>query len=351
MTLLERTFALVQINSVSRQESTLADLVASELAKNDHLEVERVGDNVVARTKGGRPSRVLLVGHLDTVPGDPSRALISGDRVVGLGACDMKGSLAVMLEIAEDWITGSREVTWVFYAREEIARRESGLSELFELRPDLVRGDVAIVMEPTAGLFEAGCQGSLRVEIVLRGVRAHTARPFRGRNAAHRAGRVVSRIAEFQPRSVTLEGVTYVEQLQVVALSSGVAGNVVPDEATVVVNYRIAPDQNGAKAFEGLRTFLGDLLDEHDQVTVLDEAPPAAPNLSTPELSSLVAVVADAPRAKVGWTDVATFAEHGIPAINFGAGDPELAHHPDEFVSERELEFVADALRRWLGDA
>jgi succinyl-diaminopimelate desuccinylase len=345
---LDEAFELVSISSISRHESEIASFVESTLREAPHLDVERVGDNVVARTSGHLATRVIVAGHLDTVPGDASAALISDSAVHGVGACDMKGSLAVMLNAARDPAPRSSELTWIFYAREEIARSESGLSELIELRPELVQGDVAILAEPSGGRVEAGCQGTLRAEVVLAGARAHTARPFTGRNAIHRLGSVIARIADYVPRTVDIDGVRYTEQLQVVAVEGGVAPNVVPDRASLTINHRVAPDRSVDEATAWLFGYLGDLLESDDHLNVLDWAPSAPPMLTNERLRALVNLTDRPPEGKVGWTDVATFFELGVPAANFGAGDPLLAHRSDEFVTEAELGEFERALRAWL---
>ena len=349
MSRLEDALALVSIDSVSRRESAIAHYVEEALGGVATLEVERVGDNVVARTTGHHSTRVIVAGHLDTVPGDPQAAYTKDGVLYGVGACDMKGSLAVMLELAQSARPRPVEVTWVFYAREEIARSESGLSEVFELRPDLLVGDVAVVAEPTGGLVEAGCQGSMRVEVTLRGRRAHTARPFTGVNAIHRLGALIERVSQYQPRTSVLDGVVYVEQLQVVNVSGGVAANVVPDEARVVLNHRIAPDRDAASAEAALRSLLDGLLVDGDVLDVVDFAPPALPSLHDERLQRLVALTGQKARGKVGWTDVGTFMQRGVPAANFGAGDPLLAHRSDEFVTSDELDEFARVLEAWLG--
>jgi succinyl-diaminopimelate desuccinylase len=345
---LEEALKLVATDSVSHNEAALATLVESILRTNANLDVERVGDNVVARTTGMHGARLLVAGHLDTVPGDASQAVIDGDALRGVGACDMKGSLSVMLELATDPKTRSTEATWVFYAREEISRSQSGLLEIAELRPDLLEAEVAILAEPTGGVVEAGCQGTLRVSIELSGQRAHTARPFAGRNALHRLGNVLYKVASYEPRSVSIDGVTFVEQLQAVSVGGGVAPNVVPDLANCTLNHRVAPDRTLEDAVAWLRGFLGESLEDADTFEVIDWAPPALPMLENDRLRSLVTLTNSPARAKMGWTDVATFAELGVPAANFGAGDPLLAHHSDEFVTESELDEFARVLGDWL---
>jgi succinyl-diaminopimelate desuccinylase len=345
---LENALTLVEIDSVSHNETELAGYIESQLRTNPSLEVERIGDNVVARTTGMHATRLLVAGHLDTVPGNPARATIKDEQLVGLGSCDMKGSLSVMLEIAKETTLRPLEVSWVFYAREEITHAESGLLELAQLRPDLLAADVALLAEPTGGVVEAGCQGSLRVNIELYGKRAHTARPFAGRNALHRLGFLLYRVASYEPRTVAIDGVAFTEQLQAVSVGGGVASNVVPDLANCVLNHRVAPDRSCDEAFQWLRDFLGDCLDDEDVIEVADWSPAAVPSLDNDRLRALVALTNQTPRGKMGWTDVATFVELGIPATNYGAGDPLLAHRSDEFVTRAELDEFARVLTAWL---
>jgi len=348
VTTLDDVLALVRVSSVSTTESELAALVHERLSASGTLDVERIGDNVVARTRGHHALRALVAGHLDTVPGDAAAARLDDGVLHGVGACDMKGSIAAMLDLALSAEPRPVEVTWVFYAREEIARSQSGLLEIAELRPDLLAADVAVLAEPTDGRVEAGCQGTLRVKVSLRGQRAHTARPYMGRNAIHRLGDLVSFVATYEPREVEIDGVVFVEQLQAVSVEGGIAPNVVPDAASCVLNHRVAPDRGLEDALEWLRGYLGELLNEDDDVEVLDWAPPASPGLTHPMIARLVEVTGERAQAKVGWTDVATFAEIGIAATNFGAGDPHLAHRSDEHLTEQQLRVFVVALQEWL---
>ncbi len=345
--LLAVTRDLMAVPSPSRSEAPLADLVERALGACPWLDVERIGDNVIARTAAGRGQRLVLAGHLDTVPPVGNEApRLEGDTLWGVGASDMKGGLAVMLDLATTVREPTVDVTWCFYAREEIGRADSGLLELWQQRPDLLAGDAAILGEPTSALVEAGCQGTMRVRITVRGVRAHTARPFTGRNAIHRLAPLLERVADWPGREVVLDGCTYAEQLQVVGIEGGVAANVVPDEATVTLNHRYAPDRDAAEAGAFLLHLLQGTWDPEsgDTWEVLDTGDGAPPSLDHPLLRALVEKSGAAPRAKVGWTDVASFWEHGVPAANFGPGDPLLAHHPDERVSGAQLERARDTL-------
>lgn len=345
--LLARTAELVALSSLSRQEGPFADLVEAELRAVPWLEVTRVGDNVVARTSLGRGSRLVLAGHLDTVPGTAG-ARIEGDVLHGLGAADMKGALAIFLDLAGTIPEPVVDLTWVFYAREEIAVVESGLRELFELRPDLLAdADAAVCGEPTDGWIEAGCQGTMRFEIAFAGVRAHTARPWTGVNAIHRMARAVGLIEAFEERTPVIDGCEFHEALQCVRVEAGISGNVVPDRAVLLVNHRVAPDRTLEEAEAGIRALLAPALGPDDTLAVVDAAPPAAPALGHPLLAALVGQGLPV-RSKLGWTDVAQFAAHGIPACNLGPGDPELAHTAGERVERSKLEAVHESLQRLL---
>jgi len=354
--LLDATAELMAIPSLSHAEGALADLVEDRLRACSWLETVRLGDNVVARTAGGRAQRLVLAGHLDTVPPNNNAVPTSdGDTLWGVGASDMKGGLAVMLELAAALADPAVDVTWCFYTCEEVSRDRSGLGHLFKLRPELLAADVAILGEPTACRVEAGCQGTLRATVELAGRRAHTARPFTGRNAIHRLAPVITTVADWVPRTVEIDGCAYTEQLQAVAVGGGVATNVVPDRASLSVNYRYAPDRTGADARQVLDDLMAPWLESGtgDSLTVVDQADGAPPTLADPFLTALVARTGERPRAKVGWTDVATFWAHGVPATNFGPGDPLLAHHPDESVDAASLDqamaILADVLSGPVG--
>ena len=333
------------IPSESHDEGALAAFVENELTTAAWLTVDRVGDNVVARTTLGRPSRLVLAGHLDTVPAnDNQHARLDGEVVHGLGAADMKGGLAVFLDLARTVSEPACDVTYVFYAGEEVDARFNGLAHLFASRPELVAGDVAILGEPTDGWIEAGCQGTMRFEATLVGERAHTARPWMGVNAVHRLGRLLALLDGYDARQPVIDGCEFHEALQAVRVEGGVANNVVPDRATVVINHRVAPDRTLAEAEAHVREVLAPALRADDVLRVVAADPPATPGLDRPLLQSLVARSGLPVRAKLGWTDVARFSEHGIPAVNLGPGDPALAHTKDERVEREKLDAVHVAL-------
>ena len=337
--LLALTAELVDIPSESHQERALTDHLESELRGLSHLAVERVGENLVARTQLGRPTRVVLAGHTDTVPANGNeRARVDGDVLWGLGAADMKGGLAVFLSLARALPDPAVDLTFVFYAGEEVSADHNGLGHLVRDRPDLVAGDVAILGEPTGGALEAGCQGTMRLEVRVRGERAHTARPWMGRNAIHRLGAVLRAVESFPERRPVIDGCEYREALQAVAVTGGVAGNVVPDLASVTLNRRFAPDCTGAEARAEIDALLAPHLDVGDEVLLLDVAEGARPGLDHPVLDRLVHHHGLPVSAKLGWTDVARFSALGIPACNLGPGDATLAHQADERVERAALD-------------
>jgi succinyl-diaminopimelate desuccinylase len=343
--LLARVADLVAIPSVSHQEKALADHVAGRLEGLGHLTVDRVGDNVVARTALGRAMRLVVAGHLDTVPpNDNATPRIEGDTLYGLGSADMKGGLAVMLDLAAEVAEPAVDVTWVFYTAEEVAAEHNGLRHLFAERPDLVAGDVALLGEPTGAAIEAGCQGSLRVRVELAGARAHTARPWMGRNAIHRAAGVLSTLAAYEARRPVIDGCEFRESLQAVFIEGGLAGNVVPDRVSLTINHRFAPDRTSGEALAHVEVVLAPHLEDGDTVEAIDVAGAAAPSLTHPLLAALRERNGLEVRAKLGWTDVSRFAAAGIPAANFGPGDSTLAHTQGEHLDRASLERVHAAL-------
>lgn len=351
MDLLALTAELVDIPSVSHDEEAITAWFEAELRAVPWLEVERVERNLVARTNLGRPSRLILAGHTDTVPVNGNdRARVEGDTLWGLGSCDMKGGLAVQLELARTVSEPVVDVTYVFYECEEVASEFNGLVKLLRERPDLLAGDAAILGEPTDARVEAGCQGTFRAAVRLAGARAHTARPWMGRNAIHRLGAVLDRLASYEERRPVLNDCEFREALQAVGVKGGVAGNVVPDAAEVTINHRFAPDRSVDEAVAHVREVLDGVLDEAggDTFEVLDANAPAPPALDHPLLASLVASTGQPPRAKLGWTDVSFFAAAGIPATNFGPGDPTLAHSRDERLERTSIEAAFAALHRLI---
>ncbi len=345
------TAALVDVASVSGGEAELADLVESALRAYPRLAVERDGNVVVARTDLGRAQRLVLAGHLDTVPiADNVPSRIDGGLMYGCGTSDMKAGVAVLLRVAHLVGTGALDptvdLTFICYDCEEIEAARNGLGRLARTRADLLTGDLAVLLEPTDGLVEGGCQGTLRAEVRVSGTRAHSARSWLGENAIHAAAPVLARLADYPAREVEVDGLTYREGLNAVFVAGGVAGNVVPDECVVTVNFRFAPDRSEAAAFEHVR----EVFAEYD-LTLTDSAPGARPGLDGALAKAIVAAVGGEPRAKLGWTDVARFGELGIPAVNLGPGDPNLAHKPEEHVVIDRIGATEAALVEFLSTA
>jgi len=340
------TADLVDIPSVSGGEGSIADAVEAALAPLPHLEVLRDGDAVVARTRLGRDRRVVLAGHLDTVPVNgnlPSR--LDADGVLwGRGTVDMKGGCAVLLKLAHDLAEPSADVTWVWYDHEEVDAELNGLGRIARTHPDWLAGDFAILAEPTGAEIEGGCNGTLRAEVRTTGRRAHSARSWTGDNAIHKAAPVLELLAGYAAREVEVDGLVYREGLNAVGIRGGVAGNVVPDECVVTVNYRFAPDQTGADAEARIRQLFAGY-----EVTLTDLADGARPGLDQPLAREFATAIGSEPRPKYGWTDVARFSALGIPAVNYGPGDPGLAHADDERVPVEQIERCEAGLRAWLG--
>jgi succinyl-diaminopimelate desuccinylase len=340
--------SLIDIESVSGNEAGIADAVERALTPYDHLDVSRDGNVVVARTELGRAERVVVAGHLDTVPiaaNVPSWVTDGADgvRVWGRGSCDMKGGVAVQLAAAAALPTPNRDVTWIFYDNEEIEEQHNGLRRLAVTRPEQLAADFAILCEPSNAQIEGGCQGTLRAEVTLTGVAAHSARSWMGHNAIHDAGGVLQRLADYQPQTVEVDGLTYREGLNAVRIGGGVAGNVIPDRCVVEVNYRFAPDKTPADAEATVREVLDGFA-----VAVTDVAAGARPGLDRPAAADFLAAMGGRASAKFGWTDVARFAALGVPAVNFGPGDPSKAHADDEFCPAEDLHTCRDGLVRWL---
>ncbi len=342
------TAALVDIRSESGDEKVLADAVEGALSALPHLRVSRDGDAVVARTDLGRPRRVVVAGHIDTVPivdNVPSRVV--GDRLYGCGTSDMKAGVAVQLRMAALVAEPVHDVTYVFYDNEEVDASRNGLLRLARNHPEWLAGDFAVLMEPTDGVIEGGCQGTMRVEVTTRGKRAHSARSWMGVNAIHGAGAVLDVLRAYTPREPEVEGLRFHEGLNAVAIEGGVAGNVIPDECVVRVNYRFAPDLSVADAEAHLREVFDGF-----EVAVVDAAAPARPGLDEPSAAAFVTAVGEgSARAKLGWTDVSRFSELGVPAVNYGPGDPTLAHTKDEYAEIPRIREAEERMVAWLSGA
>lgn len=344
----ELTRAVCDVESVSGNEGALADAIEAALRGCAHLDVIRDGDAVVARTNLCRDQRVIIAGHIDTVPvnGNLPTQLVQRDGaeyLLGRGTVDMKGGVAVALKLAAELTTPAYDVTWIFYDHEEVDAALNGLGRLARTRPELLEADFAILGEPSDGVVEGGCNGTVRVDVHASGVRAHSARAWKGENAIHKLGPALAALASYEPRTVTVDGLDYRESLSAVGITGGVAGNVIPDAASIHVNYRFAPNQSSEQAIAHLREVFAGY-----ELTVADQSEGARPGLDAAIAQNFVAAVGGEPQPKYGWTDVARFAALGIPAVNFGPGDPSLAHMDDERVLASQITECERALRAWL---
>ncbi len=341
------TAALCDIESVSRNEKAICDAIEAALMPLRHLTLTRIGNSLVARTELGRAERVVLAGHIDTVPltKDPVNlpARRVGDDLVGRGTVDMKGGVAVQLKVAAHVVEPARDLTFVFYEGEEIDSRYNGLLHIQQQRPELLEADFAVLLEPTAAQIEGGCKGTLRADVTVRGIAAHSARPWKGKNAIHEAGAILTRLAAYDTTTVTVDGLEYHEAINATGIRGGIAGNVIPDACTVTVNYRYAPDKSEAAALKHVEDLF-----EGFEVVVIDNAGGARPGLDLPAAKAFVDALGLPVMAKEGWTDVARFSALGMAAVNFGPGDPNLAHHDDERCPIAQLIDAEAALLRWL---
>ena len=346
--LVELTMAICDIESVSGNEAALADEVEKLLTQSKHLNVVRDGNAIVASTNLGLDSRVVIAGHIDTVPiaNNLPTQLHHFEReqvIVGRGTVDMKAGVAVMLKLAVELVHPNVDITWVFYDNEEVASDLNGLGRLVRNRPDLIQGDFAVLCEPTSALIEGGCNGTIRVEVSASGVKAHSARPWMGENAIHKLAPALEKLASYQPETVNVDGLDYRESLNAVLASAGIAAKVIPDQATLTVNYRFAPSRSGEEAEAMLREFFAGY-----EVRVTDLAVGARPGLNTPQAQAFMASLGSEVKPKYGWTDVARFSSLGIPAVNYGPGDPSLAHADNENVPVGHLFDCEAGLRHWL---
>ncbi|WP_106814318.1 succinyl-diaminopimelate desuccinylase [Microbacterium timonense] len=342
------TRTICDIPSVSGEEQSLADAIFSALADCAHLDLYRDGDTIVARTHLGRAQRAVIAGHIDTVPINgnvPTRDIeVEGAPFIwGRGTVDMKAGVAVQLKLAAELTEPRVDITWMWYDHEEVDADLNGLTRLARTRPDLFQGHFAILGEPSNGEVEGGCNGNLRAVVRTEGVRAHSARAWIGENAIHKAAPILARLAEYRPRDVAVEGLVYREGLNAVRIRGGVAGNIIPDLCEVEVNYRFAPSRDVAEAERHVRDVFAGF-----EVEVVDAAAGARPGLDAPLAQEFLRAVGAEPRPKYGWTDVARFSALGVPAVNYGPGDPHLAHHDQERVAVAQIEAVEQGLRAWL---
>ena len=342
---------ICDIDSVSDREGPLADLIEETVRGLPHLRVERHGDTIVARTELGRDQRVIIAGHIDTVPINdnvPTRfeTLEGVDYLWGRGTVDMKAGVAVQLKLAAEVTDPIVDITWIWYDHEEVSEAKNGLNKLSQTHPELLKGDFAILGEPTRSEIEGGCNGNLRAEIRTRGLRSHSARSWVGDNAIHKASAILDTLAAYEAQQVEVDGLVYREGLSAVGITGGIAGNVIPDECMVHINYRYAPSKSGEDAIAHIHELFGEY-----EIEIVDLAVGARPGLDAPIAQQFVAAVGGDPMPKYGWTDVARFSRLGVPAVNYGPGDPLKAHADDERVPLQQITDCERGLRAWLTGA
>jgi len=338
------TLDLVNISSVSKDEKSIADSIEEALKKCNHLKLTRVNNSLVAQTSFGNKQRVVIAGHIDTVPANNNfPGKINNSEVVGLGSVDMKSGIAVALKLASEITSSNFDITYLFYESEEIETKFNGLELITKQQKDLLNCDFAILMEPTNGILEVGCQGSLRFEVSTSGKRSHSARWWNGENAIHKTNKILEILNNYKSREPEIDGYKFREGLQAVKINGGIAGNVVPDSVSVSINHRFAPDTSIDQATTNMKNLFKDF-----NFLLVDAANAAPTGLSNPVIKDFVSSIGKSIAPKFGWTDVARFASNGIPAINFGPGDPNLAHHPDEKVLISQINDVYESLKKWL---
>jgi len=338
------TLDLVNISSVSKDEKSIADSIAEALKKIGHLKITRVNNSIVAQTNFGNKQRVVIAGHIDTVPANNNfPGKINNSEVIGLGSVDMKSGIAVALKLASEITSSNYDVTYLFYESEEIETKFNGLELITKQQKDLLDCDFAILMEPTNGILEVGCQGSLRFEVSTSGKRSHSARWWNGENAIHKINKILEILNNYKSREPEIDGHKFREGLQAVKVNGGIAGNVVPDSVTISINHRFAPDTSIDQATQNMKTLFKDF-----NFQLVDAANAAPTGLSNQLIKEFVSNIGKNIAPKFGWTDVARFANAGIPAINFGPGDPNLAHHPEEKVLISQINDVYESLKNWL---
>jgi len=338
------TLDLVNISSVSKDEKSIADSIEKTLQGYGHLKITRVSNSLVAQTNFGNKQRVVIAGHIDTVPANNNfPGKMTNSEIVGLGSVDMKSGIAVALRLASEITNSNFDITYLFYESEEIETKFNGLELITKQQKDLLNCDFAILMEPTNGILEVGCQGSLRFEVSSTGKRSHSARWWNGENAIHKTNKILEILNNYKSREPEIDGYKFREGLQAVKINGGIAGNVVPDSVSVSINHRFAPDTTIDQATTNMKNLFKDF-----NFHLVDAANAAPTGLANPLIREFVSSVGKNIAPKFGWTDVARFANAGIPAINFGPGDPNLAHHPDEKVSITQINDVYETLKKWL---
>lgn len=343
--LARRTLELVDVPSESRHEASVRELLRG-LVPTEYRPVFE-GDEAFLWARERRPETALLVlaGHYDTVPAqDNVPGRIGGGAVHGCGASDMKGGVAVALELVRELATlepGRVDVALLLFGREELPPEHNPLPALFDGCPLVHEAALAVLLEPTDLTIQAGCLGNLSARVTFHGVSGHSARPWLAENALHRAIEGLARVATHERREATIDGLPFFEVVSVTRLESGVADNVVPDRAVATVNLRYPPDRTPAEADELLRS----LLPTDTTIELVGNSPPGAVVVDASLVRELQAVGNLAIEPKQAWTNVADFTSRGIPAVNFGPGATRFAHRRDEQVEVAALVRAYETLR------
>jgi succinyl-diaminopimelate desuccinylase len=346
--LAERTLELVDIPSESRSEAAIREHLLGLVP--DFFELEFAGDEVFLFTGPRRADvpLVILAGHYDTVPAqDNVPGRISGGAVHGLGTSDMKGGVAVAVELVRelaDRPPGPVDVALLLFGREELPAEFNPLPALFEAAGSVRAAELAILLEPTDGQIHAGCLGNMNARLTFQGVSGHSARPWLADNAIEQALAGLAPLAALERREAVVGGLPFYEVVTITRFAAGIADNVVPDRAVAHVNFRYAPD----RAPEAAAAYLRSLAPEEASVEVTGDSPPAAPAVDSPLVQALRAAGRLEIAPKQAWTNVADFASRGIPAVNFGPGATRYAHARDEQVEVAALVHAYETLLRFL---
>jgi succinyl-diaminopimelate desuccinylase len=334
---------LLETASEYGDEERLAGMVEAHCATLG-VQYERIGNAVVART-GPAGAAVALVGHLDTVPNwEGGTVHVDGDRIIGRGAADMKGGVAVMLRLLGRLRGLPAPVVYVFYDREEGPNEHNGIHRVLAESTLLARPAFAVVLEPTGTTIHAGAVGTMNADVIVRGKLAHSARPWEGVNAIERSAPLLARFAAREAEPVDVEGLRFHDTITITMAHAGNARNVVPDELRLAVNVRVAP----GRSLDGARAEVERLAAPEGEVTWLDTSPPSLPNVTDPAVQSFIAATGLEVHPKQAWTDVATLTAAGIPAVNVGPGESSQAHQRNEWVSIAALERCEAILAGYL---
>jgi succinyl-diaminopimelate desuccinylase len=342
-----RTLELVDIPSQSGHEEAIREHVLALVPPE--WRPDFVGDEAFLFLAPRRPGRpfVVLAAHYDTVPSQgnvPGR--IEDGEVQGLGASDMKGGLAVALELARDLdlAAATCDLGLLLFGREELPAEHNPLPALFEGSPAIHDATLAVVLEPTDLELQSGCLGNVVARLVFSGTSGHSARPWLADSALEHAVGGLRPFFELEPRVAVVGGLEFREVVSVTRLDAGIADNVIPGEATATLNLRYPPDRTPEEA----ESYLASLVPDGAMLQVVSNAEPAAVVVDSPAVRALQRAGDLVVRPKQAWTNVADFTTRGLDAVNFGPGHTSLAHHRDERVAISSLVAAYEVLQRFV---